>query len=113
MSTWLRMCSVPVAITCFTRLAPVSVSETVRAARTLRSASMRSATALPVAWFGTHGRPSSVLSRWMWPSTSGGISSTPGSDFVGGRRAMMRPSRISMSCRLPSGSVALRIIRLC
>ncbi len=27
MSTWLRMCSVPVATTCFTRLAPVSVSE--------------------------------------------------------------------------------------
>src|SRR6185437_12758114 len=62
-------------------------------------------------WFGTHGRPSSVLSRWMWPSTSGGITSTPGSEPVGGRRAMMRPSRMSMSCWLPSGSVALRIMR--
>ena len=27
---------------------------------------------LPAAWLGTQGRPSRVLSRWMWPSTSGG-----------------------------------------
>ena len=57
---------------------------------------------------GTQGRPSRVLSRWMCPSTSGGKSITPGSPVVGGRRAAMRPSLISMSCLLPSGSVALR-----
>ena len=77
MSTWLRMCSVPLATTWRTRLAPVSDSGTVRAARTLRSASMRSATRLPVAWLGTQGRPSRVLSRWMWPSTSGGRTRAP------------------------------------
>ena len=77
MSTWLRMCSVPLATTWRTRLAPVSDSGTVRAARTLRSASMRSATRLPAAWLGTQGRPSSVLSRWIWPSTSGGRTSAP------------------------------------
>src|SRR5436190_2743441 len=111
MSTWLRMCSVPQATTCFTILAPVSLSGTVRAARTWRSASMRSATVLPAAWFGTHGRPSNVLSRWIWPSTSGGSRSTAGSWSVGGRSAVTRPSVISMSWRLPSASRALRIVR--
>ena len=32
---------------------------------------------LPAAWLGTQGRPSRVLSRWMWPSTSGGRTSAP------------------------------------
>jgi hypothetical protein len=46
-----------------------------------------SATVLPAAWFGTHGRPSRVLSRWMWPSTSGGRAARPASESVGGRNA--------------------------
>src|SRR5918995_898060 len=111
MSTWLRMCSVPLATTWRTRLAPVFDSGTVRAARTLRSASMRSATRLPVAWLGTQGRPRSVLSRWIWPSTSGGRTSAPprsrSPPWEAGRRAAIRPPRTSMSCLLPSGSVAL------
>src|SRR5882757_4033535 len=116
MSTWLRMCSVPLATTWRTRLAPVSASGTVRVARTLRSASMRSATRLPIAWLGTQGRPSRVLSRWMWPSTSGGRMSAPPRSSVSlavvespeaGRRAAIRPPWTSMWCRLPSGSVAL------
>src|SRR5258707_9305532 len=115
MSTWLRMCRVPLAITWRTRLAPVSASGTVRAARTLRSASMRSATRLPDAWLGTQGRPSRALSRWIWPSTSGGRTSAPfrsraslGSVWPeAGRRAAMRPPKTSMSRLLPSGSVAL------
>src|SRR3984893_10731579 len=118
MSTWLRMCSVPLATTWRTRLAPVSASGTVRVARTLRSASMRSATRLPAAWLGTQGRPSSVLSRWMWPSISGGRTSAPprssmsvrvvGSSAAG-RRAAIRPPWTSICRRLPSGSVALAI----
>ena len=66
MSTWLRMCSVPLTTTWRTRFEPVSNSGRVRAARTRRSASMRSETLLPADWLGTQGRPSSVLSRWMW-----------------------------------------------
>src|SRR5438552_8176316 len=115
MSTWLRMCRVPLAITWRTRLAPVSASGTVRAARTLRSASMRSATRPPDAWLGTQGRPSRVLSRWIWPSTSGGSTSAPfraraslGSAWPeAGMRAAIRPPSTSMSRLLPSGSVAL------
>ena len=45
---------------------------------------MRSATLLPSARFGTQGRPSKVLSRWMWPSTSGGSTTTDGSRSCGG-----------------------------
>src|SRR5476649_1910780 len=115
MSTWLRICSVPLATTCRTRLAPVTVSGTVRAARTLRSASIRSATLLPAAWLGIQGRPSSVLSRWMWPSTSGGRRSAPPRSMPSvalptGFNATMRPSLTSISCRVPSGRVALRNI---
>src|SRR6185436_6403529 len=105
------MCSVPLATTWRTRLAPVSDSGTVRAARTLRSASMRSATWLPAAWLGIQGRPSSVLSRWIWPSTSGGRTSAPLRSrsplSEAGRRAAIRPPETSMSCLLPSGIVAL------
>src|SRR5882672_3920230 len=46
----------------------------------------------------------------MWPSTSGGRTSAPPrsrSPVVGGRRAAIRPPETSMSCLLPSGSVAL------
>src|SRR4029450_3664306 len=47
----------------------------------------------------------------MWPSTSGGRTSAPlrsGSPVSeAGRRAAIRPPETSMSCLLPSGSVAL------
>ena len=63
------------------------------------------------AWLGTHGRPSRVLSRWMWPSTSGGRTSAPARSSVwpgaaaprlGGGRRSARP-RSRCVAALPSG----------
>ena len=109
MSTWLRMCSVPLATTWRTRLAPVSGFGTGPRRAHLAFGLDAIGDAVARRLVGHPGQAEQGLVE-MDVAVDQRRQQTrmPGSHCDGGRKAAMRPSFISISCRAPSGRVALR-----
>lgn len=112
MSTWVRRCVVPCVTHSRIRLPARSSVETGRYGRIFLSVSMRLIRVGP-ADCPIQGRPISVLSRCMWPSTRPGSTKSPpisrvgmlfDSDGATSPSVTIRPPAIPISARRPSAS---------